>query len=242
MVSTPFATDEPMAELHAHLGGSVPTYVMWESAHAQGIHLPTRDYWEFDRMVSISVPRGVDGLDALDQVYHVTELIQSSPLAVERCVHGMIGGGYRSQRITTCEVRFNPMKRNCGEEGFVDEVAEVVEQLRPDRIGHGILAAGDPELTARLAETGIVLEICPTSNLLTGALADADAVRAVFRTFLDAGVRVTVSTDGPEMMRTHLRDEFSFLCSIGAMAEDEARAANALAHEVSFVEPLGSRV
>ena len=80
-----------------------------------------------------------------------------------------------------------------------------------------------------------MLEVCPTSNLLTGALADADAVRGVFRTFLDAGVRVTVSTDGPEMMRTHLRDEFAFLCSIGAMSEDEARAANALAHEVSFV-------
>ena len=131
---------------------------------------------------------------------------------------------------------------HCGEEGFVEEVSEVIERLRPDRIGHGILAAGDPELTARLAETGIVLEICPTSNLLTGALADADAVRDVFRTFLDAGVRVTVSTDGPEMMRTHLRDEFTFLCGIGAMTHDEARAANALAHEVSFVEPIGSRV
>ncbi|HMG98123.1 MAG TPA: hypothetical protein VK546_04320 [Gaiellales bacterium] len=220
MDSSPFAPDEPMAELHAHLGGSVPTYVMWESAHAQGIALPTRDYWEFDRMVSISDPRGVDGLDALDKVYHVTELIQSSPLAVERCVHGMIGGGYRSQRITTCEVRFNPMKRNRGGERDLD---------------HIILAAGDPELIALLASTGIVLEVCPTSNLLTGALADAGEVRAVFRTFLEAGVRVTVSTDGPEMMRTHLRDEFAFLCSIGAMSADEARAANALAHEVSFV-------
>ena len=46
-------------------------------------------------------------------------------------------------------------------------------------------------------------------------------------------MRVTVSTDGPEMMRTHLRDEFAFLCGIGAMSADEARAANALAHEVS---------
>ena len=52
----------------------------------------------------------------------------------------------------------------------------------------------------------------PDLDLLTGALADADAVRQMFRTFLDAGVRVTVSTDGPEMMRTHLRDEFAFLC------------------------------
>jgi adenosine deaminase len=126
---------------------------------------------------------------------------------------------------------------HCGEEGFPEEIGEVVEALRPDRIGHGILAAGDPELTSLLAGTGIVLEVCPTSNLLTGALADAEEVRTVFRTFLDAGVRVTVSTDGPEMMRTHLRDEFVFLCSIGALSEDEARAANALAHEVSFVGP-----
>src|SRR6185436_8513875 len=115
---------------------------------------------------------------------------------------------------------------HCGEEGYVEEV----QALRPDRIGHGILAAGDAELTALIAETGIVLEVCPTSNLLTGALDDAEEVRRVFRTFLDAGVRVTVSTDGPEMMRTHLRDEFAFLCTIGAMTSGEARAANALAH------------
>ena len=122
-----------------------------------------------------------------------------------------------------------------GEEGWASEVGEVVEELAPDRIGHGILAATDPDLTALLAERGTVLEICPTSNLLTGALPDADAVRATFRAFLEAGVRVTVSTDGPEMMRTHLRDEFAFLCEIDALSEDEARAANALAHASSFV-------
>jgi adenosine deaminase len=331
----PFAEDEPLAELHAHLGGSVPAHVMWESAHTQGIALPTRDFWEFDRMTSVSDPRGVEGLDGLDQIYHLTELIQSSPLAVERSVHGMIGGGYRSQRITTCEVRFNPMKRNrggerdldhiimaatrgldrasleypqvragiilmmdrtfddrqnavivekavrystrgvvgidiagprpapepypyselaplvaiardaglgvtvhVGEEGYVEEIADVVESLAPDRIGHGILAARDPDLTALLAERGIVLEICPTSNLLTRALRDEEAVVETFRTFLEGGVRVTVSTDGPEMMRTHLRDEFAFLCRIGALSSEEARAANALAHEASFTGRL----
>ena len=55
-----------------------------------------------------------------------------------------------------------------------EEIGEVVESLRPDRIGHGILAAGDPELMAALRERGIVLEICPTSNLLTKALADEE--------------------------------------------------------------------
>ena len=70
----------------------------------------------------MSDPRGVENLDALDAIYHWTELIQSSPLAVERSVHGAIGGAYRSQRITTLELRFNPMKRNRGGERDLDHI------------------------------------------------------------------------------------------------------------------------
>src|SRR6185437_10383988 len=99
--------------------------------------------------------------------------------------------------------------------------------LRPDRIGHGILAAGDAELMRTLRDRGTVLEICPTSNLLTKALADEDAVRETFRAFADAGVQFTIATDGPEMMRTHLRDEFDLVLRVGALDESELRAANA---------------
>src|SRR5262249_36250711 len=100
-----------------------------------------------------------------------------------------------------------------GEEGGTGaaEIREVVEGLRPDRIGHGILAAGHPDLMRTLSETGIVLEICPTSNLLTKALPDETAVRDTFRAFLEHDVAFTIATDGPEMMRTHLRDEFELL-------------------------------
>ncbi len=323
-----------LAELHTHLGGSVATDIMWSLAHEQGIALPTRDFWEFDRMVTVSDPRGVPDLDSLDRIYHLTELIQSSPIAVERSVHAAIGGAYRSQGITTLELRFNPMKRNrggerdldhiilaairgldrasleypqvraglilmmdrtfspvqnmvivekatryaprgivgvdiagprpggarwdyaqiaghveaaraaglgvtihVGEEGGaygVEELREVVEVLRPDRIGHGILAAGNPALMERLREAGIVLEICPTSNLLTKALAGEDAVRSTFRSFVEHGVSFTIATDGPEMMRTHLRDEFELLLRIGALDADEAEAANARGHAAAF--------
>jgi adenosine deaminase len=326
---------EGLAELHTHLGGSVASDILWSLAHEQGIALPVKDYWEFDRLVTVSDPRGVADLDALNAIYHWTELIQSSPLAVERSVHAAIGGAYRSQGITTLELRFNPMKRNrggerdldhiilaairgldrarleyphvraglivmmdrtfderqnaiivekaiawaprgivgidiagprpapgryayaplaplvdkargaglgvtihVGEEGGehgVEEVAEVIEALRPDRIGHGILAARNPELTALLRETGIVLEVCPTSNLLTKALPDEAAVRQIFRAFLEGGVRFTIATDGPEMMGTHLRDEFELLLRIGALGEKELREANARGHEASFV-------
>ena len=114
--------DEGLAELHTHLGGSVASDILWSLAHEQGIALPVKDYWEFEELVTVSDPRGVENLDALDAIYHWTELIQSSPLAVERSVHGAIGGAYRSQGITTLELRFNPMKRNRGGERDLDHI------------------------------------------------------------------------------------------------------------------------
>src|SRR5256884_8667618 len=113
---------EGLAELHTHLGGSVASDFLWSLAHEQGTALPVKDYWEFDRLVTVSDPRGVPSLEALDRIYHWTELIQSSPIAVERSVHAAIGGAYRSQGITTLEVRFNPMKRNRRGERDLDHI------------------------------------------------------------------------------------------------------------------------
>src|SRR3954449_8922682 len=114
--------DQGLAELHTHLGGSVASDILWSLAHEQGIALPVKDYWDFDRLVTVSDPRGVPDLDALNEIYEWTERIQSSPLAVERSVHAAIGGAYRSQRITTLELRFNPMKRNRGGERDLDHI------------------------------------------------------------------------------------------------------------------------
>ena len=114
--------DGGLAELHTHLGGSVASDILWSLAHEQGIALPVKDFWEFDRLVTVSDPQGVQDLDALDEIYRWTELIQSSPLAVERSVHAAIGGAYRSQGITTLELRFNPMKRNRGGERDLDHI------------------------------------------------------------------------------------------------------------------------
>ena len=80
-----------------------------------------------------------------------------------------------------------------------------------------------------------MLEICPTSNLLTKALADEAALRETFRAFVEHDVPFTIATDGPEMMRTHLRDELELLLRIGALDEDELHAANTRGHEASFV-------
>src|SRR5256885_11341666 len=96
---------EGLAELHTHLGGSVASDILWSLAHEQGIALPVKDYWEFDRLVTVSDPRGVEDLDALDAIYHWTELIQSSPIAVERSVHAAIGGADPPPRGATVSLR-----------------------------------------------------------------------------------------------------------------------------------------
>jgi len=101
----------PLAELHCHLGSAVTPAIMWGIAHEQGIKLPTKDYWQFRQMITASPRRG-HSFDGYLQLFHWTELIQSSPLAMERSVYEVIGGAYRKNNITTMELRFNPMKRN----------------------------------------------------------------------------------------------------------------------------------
>ena len=140
---------EGLAELHTHLGGSVASDILWSLAHEQGIALPVKDYWEFEELVTVSDPRGVENLDALDAIYHWTELIQSSPIAVERSVHAAIGGAYRSQGITTLELRFNPMKRNRGGERDLDHLTDLVAAHRAPLLAH-VDGHAEPGLARRL--------------------------------------------------------------------------------------------
>jgi aminodeoxyfutalosine deaminase len=110
---------------------------------------------------------------------------------------------------------------HAGEIGGADSVRDAVEILGAERIGHGIAAATDSKLMAMLAERSIGLEICPTSNRRTGALARyvgrADATLAdhplprLFR----AGIAISLSTDDPAMFETTLDDEFSALDAMG---------------------------
>ena len=117
----PLSRKVPLAELHCHLGGAVTPAIMWGIAHSQGIKLPTKDYWEFRDMITVS-PRRNRSFDGYLQLFHWTELIQSSPLAVERSVYEVVGGAYRKNNVTTMELRFNPMKRNRGGEQDLDHI------------------------------------------------------------------------------------------------------------------------
>ena len=301
---------------------------LWGIAHDQGIRLPTKDYWEFVDLITVG-KRERKSFEAFLALYHLTELIQSSPLAVEQSVYEVVGGAYRKANITTLELRYNPMKRNRGGEQDLDHiifasirgldraaleypvkaglilsldrtfsyalneiiidkaiayrhrgvvgvdiagpgnpdfhykdyaplmkrakkaglgvtihageddgwraVEEVVDHLEPDRIGHGIHAAENAALCRKIAERGILLEICPSSNLHTQVVKGPEELGAFIGVFKKHKVHFSFNTDGPEMLQTTLRDELRFAVRSGWVTKDDLAAQGEWARAASFV-------
>ena len=287
---------------------------MWGIAAKQGIRLPTKDYWEFVDLITVGKRERKSFEDFL-ALYRWTELIQSSPLAVEESVYEVVGGAYRKANITTLELRYNPMKRNRGGEQDLDHIImasirgldrarleypvraglifcldrtftyalneiivekaiayrhrgvlgidiagpthadfqyrdyaalfkkarsaglgltvhagededwhsvdEVLQHLEPERIGHGIHAAENAALCKRLSERGVLLEICPSSNIHTQVVTDAEELGRFIATFKKHKVRFSFNTDGPEMLQTTLRDELRFAVRSGWVSKEE---------------------
>lgn len=98
---------------------------------------------------------------------------------------------------------------HAGEWGGPESVRDAVRDLEVERIGHGVRAIEDLALVDELAEKGIVLEVCPGSNVVLG----------VYKSFRDhpiaeldrRGVKVTVSTDDPPFFHTTMVREYEEL-------------------------------
>ena len=95
---------------------------------------------------------------------------------------------------------------HAGETVGPGEVWAALRELGAERIGHGIGAAADPALLAYLAHRGIALEVCPTSNVCTGAVPSLH--EHPLPAILAAGVPVTLATDDPGMFGTDLNNEY----------------------------------
>lgn len=316
-----------LTELHVHIGSAVDPPIMWEIAQEQGIKLPTKDYWEFERLITVG---GDTNYNKYLDLFHWTELIQSSPEAMEKSVYSIASGAYRQTGITTLEIRFNPMLRNRGGErdldhiilsslhsieramlaypvkvgiilmcdrrfspelngiiaqkaikyskrGVVgidlagpidpqfkmetlvepikeckkaglgitihtgeatgaDEMKKTIELLSPDRIGHGVRAIESEEVLEMLGSRGIVLEVCPTSNINTKVVDKLSDFKNIFDKFKQFKVPFTINTDGPEMLKTNLNNEYRLLLENNLLTVDDLRKCISLARQASFIK------
>ncbi|MFI1093135.1 adenosine deaminase [Streptomyces sp. NPDC020917] len=119
---------------------------------------------------------------------------------------------------------------HAGETTGPQTVWDALRELGAERIGHGTSAAQDPRLLEHLAEHGIPLEVCPTSNIATRAVAVLE--EHPIRQMVDAGVLVTVNSDDPPMFGTDLNTEYAVAArllgldraGVAALAKNAVRA------------------
>ena len=148
--------------------------------------------------------------------------------ALDHRPDGLVGFGLGGPEIGVPRPQFQPhfdaaraaglhSLPHAGETTGPETVWDALRLLGAERIGHGTSSAQDPALLAHLAEHGIPLEVCPSSNIATRAVATLD--EHPLRAFRDAGVTVTINSDDPPMFGTTLNREYEIAADLLGLDE-----------------------
>lgn len=124
---------------------------------------------------------------------------------------------------------------HAGEWGGAVNVREAVEQLQADRIGHGVRSVEDPALVDFLVQHGIVLEVCPTSNVHSGVV--PDWTHHPLAKMVQLHMLTTLNTDDPLMSNITLSDEVAHVVDDMGLTLDEVRRQILNAARASFLPP-----
>jgi adenosine deaminase len=122
---------------------------------------------------------------------------------------------------------------HAGEHAGAESVREALT-LPVTRMSHGVRAIEDPALVEELAERGIVLEACPTSNVATGVFAGYE--RHPLRELYEAGVKVTLGSDDPPYFGASIAGEYAVARERLGMEEGDLKTITRTAVEASFAD------
>ncbi|MFC8619582.1 adenosine deaminase [Micromonospora purpureochromogenes] len=167
-------------------------------------------------------------------------------IALEERPDGLISFGLGGPEIGVPRPQFKPYfdqaraaglrsVPHAGETTGPQTIWDALRDLGAERIGHGISAAEDPELLAYLAEHRIALEVCPTSNVRTRAVARLE--EHPLRRLVDAGVLVSINSDDPPMFGTTLNDEYAVAAALLDVGPEGVAALARDGVTASFLEP-----
>ncbi|MFJ6794071.1 adenosine deaminase [Streptomyces sp. NPDC091268] len=173
---------------------------------------------------------------------------ETTRLALDLRPEGLVSFGLGGPEIGVPRPQFKPYfdaaraaglhsVPHAGETTGPETIWDAIRELGAVRIGHGTSATRDPELLAHLAEHRIALEVCPTSNLATRAVADLDLhpVKDMVR----AGVLVTINSDDPPMFGSDLNNEYAVAARLLDLDERGLADLSKNAVEASFLDPAG---
>ena len=128
---------------------------------------------------------------------------------------------------------------HAGELAGAESVREAIDHIGPARIGHGVRAIEDADLVRRIAGEGIVLEVCPGSNVALGIY--ADFASHPFPRLLAAGVRATLNSDDPPYFSTSLAREYDEAEHAMGLGRNQLQALTRTAIEAAFVDEDDAR-
>lgn len=134
---------------------------------------------------------------------------------------------------------------HAGELLGADSIAQAVDLLGARRVMHGVRCLEDPHLTARLAAQGVVLDVCPTSNVLL-SVAPSLGEHPLPR-LLAAGIQCTINADDPLLFDTSLLTEYERCrdhmgLSDAALAQIARTSLRAAAAPLALVEAAERRI
>jgi len=182
---------------------------------------------------------GEAGLPAAEETLRV---------ALEERPDGLISFGLGGPEVGVPRPQFKPYfdqaraaglhsAPHAGETTGPETIWSAIRDLGAERIGHGISAAQDPQLMAYLAEHGIPLEVSPTSNVRTRAVAAIE--EHPLAKLVGAGVRVSINSDDPPMFGTTLEEEYAVAARLLGLGEAGVAGLARAAVDQSFLDPAG---
>ena len=217
--------------IHWRGGEFEPLFERLERGRARGEHdFGLSLYWIFDAVRHF-------GVEAAERVLDLA-------VALRKQSHAVVGIGLGGDERRAPPEEFRDLYRRARSEGLhttihagetvgPESIWAALRKLKTDRIGHGLRATEDPDLVAYLVEKQVPVEVCITSNVLTGCCPSAE--QHSLRKLFDAGVLVMLNTDDPEMFHTNLGREYQIAQNSLAFTEDELRQLARNSFHASFL-------
>jgi len=157
---------------------------------------------------------------AANRTRHPLDARTLARLAAQYAGRGVIGFGLSNDERRGDTTAFAPafaiaeraglaLVPHGGELRGPDHVTQCLDHLHPDRLGHGVRAAESDDVLKRLADDGVALEVCPTSNVSLGVYATLEEVPV--RTLVAAGVDVALGADDPLLFGSRLAGQYTVL-------------------------------
>lgn len=218
-------------------------------AHAEAVGLSPQDYLEglADGMARARADRQIEGRIIVTGVRQLgpDAVAEAAKIGVECGLEAVTGFGMAGNEMTGRPAdyaeafdiaRQGGLRLTChaGEWVGPDGISETIDALGVERIGHGVRAAESDALMRRIADEGIVLEVCPASNISLGVY-DSMADHPL-RKLMEAGCKVTLNSDDPPHFQTTLADEYRIGREDFGLKDKDLRQITRTAIEAAFVD------